>query len=138
MKNGLASSVLASAPARSGRATGARRPPVARLSSAHSSAFGQPAMPGRTRLPATAGLAVLALLSLNLFVNVTTQLDDARRRGVALPLALPLTLEITSAAAATLSAFIVFAAVRLFPPDRGRLWRTLPAHLGASLLFSAT
>ncbi|HZZ89810.1 MAG TPA: LytTR family DNA-binding domain-containing protein [Caulobacteraceae bacterium] len=85
-----------------------------------------------------AWLVVLALLTLNLFVNVMTQLDDAHRRGVAMPLALPVTLEFTSAVAATLSAFIVFAAVRLFPPNRQPIWRTLPAHLGASLLFSAT
>jgi hypothetical protein len=82
--------------------------------------------------------AVLSLLTLNLFVNVMTQMDDAHRRGVAMPLALPVTLEITSAVAATLSASIVFAAVRLFPPNRGPIWRTLPAHLAASLLFSAT
>jgi hypothetical protein len=85
-----------------------------------------------------AWLAVVALLVLDVFVNVTTQLDDAHRRGVTLPLALPLTLEITSAIAAVAAAGIVYAAVRLAPPGRGPLWRTLAIHLGGTLAFSAT
>jgi len=84
-----------------------------------------------------AWLAVVAVLVLNVFVNVTTQLDDAHRRGVTLPIALPLTLEITSAIAAVVAAGIVYAAVRLAPPSRGPLWRTLAIHLGGTLAFSA-
>ncbi len=84
-----------------------------------------------------AWLAVLALLGLNIFVNVSTQLDDAHRRGVSMPLALPLTLEITSAMAALVAAGVVLAALRLAPPGRGPLWRTLGVHLGGSLVFSA-
>jgi hypothetical protein len=84
-----------------------------------------------------AWLAVLALLSLNVFVSVSTQLDDARRSGKTLPIALPLTLEITSAVAATVAAAIVFATVRLAPPGRGPLWRAFAIHLGGSLAFSA-
>jgi hypothetical protein len=84
-----------------------------------------------------AWLAVMALLALNVFVNVTTQMDDAHRRGVTLPIALPLALEITSAAAAIIAAAIVFAAVRLAPPGRGPIWRTIGVHLGGSLAFSA-
>jgi hypothetical protein len=80
---------------------------------------------------------VLSVITLNVFVNVTTQLDDAHRRGVALPLALPLTLEITSAVAATIAAGVVWAAVRLAPPGRAPLWRTLAVHLGGTLVFSA-
>jgi len=80
---------------------------------------------------------VLAVISLNVFVNVTTQVDDAHRRGVATPLALPLTLEITSAIAATVAAAVVWAAVRLAPPGRGPLWRTIGVHLGGTLAFSA-
>jgi hypothetical protein len=84
-----------------------------------------------------AWLAVLALVALNAFVNVTTQMDDARRHGVAVPLSLPLTLEITSAVAAVAVVAIVFAAVRLAPPGRGPLWRTLAVHLAGSLAYSA-
>ena len=93
---------------------------------------------GRAALRALrAWLAVLALLVLNVFVNVTTELDDARRRGMALPIAQPLTLEITSAIAAVVAAAIVWPAVRLAPPGRGPLWRTIGIHLGGTLAFSA-
>jgi hypothetical protein len=83
-----------------------------------------------------AWLAVFALLGLDVFVNVTTQIDDARRSGEKIPLALPITLELTSACAAVLSAVIVFAAVRFAPPGRGPIWRTLATHLGGSLAYS--
>ena len=58
--------------------------------------------------------------------------------GTTLPLALPLTLEITSACAAIVSAVIVFAAVRLAPPGRGPIWRTVATHLGGSLAYSVS
>jgi hypothetical protein len=93
---------------------------------------------GRSGKALGAWLAVLALLGLNVFVNVTTQLDDARRNGTRVPISLPLTLEMTSACAAVLAAAIVSAAVRLAPPGRGPIWRTIGIHLGGSLLFSAT
>ena len=86
--------------------------------------------------PLRAWLAVLAVMALNVFVNVTTQIDDARRGGTTLPLALPLTLEITSACAALVSAVIIFAAVRAAPPGRGPIWRTVGVHLGGSLAYS--
>jgi len=54
-----------------------------------------------------------------------------------MPLALPLTLEVTSAIAATIAASIVWAAVRLAPPARKPLWRTLLIHLGGTVAFSA-
>ena len=66
-----------------------------------------------------------ALMALVTFVNVTTLLDDARSRGVHMPLALPLTLEATSAVAALASLVIVVIALRIAPPGRGPWWRTL-------------
>jgi len=88
------------------------------------------------RLPAGAWLAVAALLLLVTFVNVTTQLDDARRRGVALPIALPLTLEISSAIAALVASTVIGLAVRLAPPGRARFWRTIVVHVTGSVAYS--
>ncbi len=83
-----------------------------------------------------AWLVVLALLSLVVFVNVTTQMDDARHNGIVMPLALPLTLELTSALASIIAANVILAAVRLAPLERRPIWRTAAIHLGASLAFS--
>jgi hypothetical protein len=82
-------------------------------------------------------LVVIALLSLVVFVNVTTQMDDARRGGGAMPISLPLTLELTSAIASCVAATIILAAVRLAPPTGRPYWRTAAIHLGGSLAFSA-
>jgi LytTr DNA-binding domain len=90
------------------------------------------------RLPRYAWLAVAALLVLVTFVNVMTLLDDARRRGAAMPISLPLTLEISSAIAALIASVAIAAAVRLAPPARGPLWRTIAVHLGGSLVYSGT
>ncbi len=78
-----------------------------------------------------------AVMGLAAFVNVMTSLDDARRGGVRLPLALPLTLELTSAVATLCSVFIIVIALRLAPPGRGPWWRWAAIHLGSSLAFSA-
>ena len=83
-----------------------------------------------------AWLAVLGLVALNAFVNVMTELDDARRRGVQLPVSRVAVEEVTSAFAATIAAFVIFAAVRLAPPGRGPLWRTIGVHAGGTLVFS--
>ena len=83
-----------------------------------------------------AWLAVLGLVGLNAFVNVMTALDDARRRGTQLPVTRVAVEEITSAVAATVAAFAIFAAVRLAPPGRGPLWRTIGVHAGGTLVFS--
>ena len=88
------------------------------------------------RLHGRAWVGVIGLLALVTFVNVMTQLDDARRHGVATPLALPLTLEITSAVSALIACVVVFTAVRLAPPGRGPLWRTIAVHLASSLVYS--
>jgi hypothetical protein len=96
------------------------------------------------RSPGTSGarprgwawLAVVGLLALVIFVNVMTELDDAHRRGVAMPLSLPLTLEITSAIAALIASVVVAVAVRLAPPGRGPLWRTIAVHVTGSLVYS--
>jgi hypothetical protein len=79
----------------------------------------------------------IALIGLVTFVNVMTILDDARSRGVTLPLSLPLTLEVTSSLAALLCVFIIAYAVHLAPPGRGPLWRTIAVHVVGSLAFSA-
>ena len=86
----------------------------------------------------TFGSWVLAvvLMALTAFVNVMTILDDANRRDVHVPVILPVTLEATSAVAALGSLMIVVVAVRLAPPDRGPLWRTVAVHVGGSFLFS--
>jgi hypothetical protein len=83
-----------------------------------------------------AWLAVLGLVGLNAFVNVMTELDDARRRGFQLPVSRLAVEEITSAVAATIAAFAIFSAVRLAPPGRGPLWRTIAVHVGGTLVFS--
>jgi len=88
--------------------------------------------PGAVR----AWLLVLVLLGLVVFVNVTTQLDDAHRDGIAMSLAWPLTLELTSAAVSVLAATLIMAAVRFAPPTRRPYWRTAAIHLGASLIYS--
>jgi DNA-binding LytR/AlgR family response regulator len=81
-------------------------------------------------------LAVVGLMTLAGFVNVMTQLDDARWHGLAMPLQLALTLEITSAIAALACVFIIQFAVRLAPPGRGPWWRTSGVHLAGSAVYS--
>jgi DNA-binding LytR/AlgR family response regulator len=97
---------------------------------------GRPTGTSGAQPPARAWLAVAGLLLLVIFVNVTTQLDDAHRRGVELPISLTLTLEISSAIAALIAAVIIGAAVRLAPPGRAPLWRTIVVHLAGSLAYS--
>src|SRR6185437_10884802 len=90
------------------------------------------------RLTVGAWALAVALTGLVTFVNVMTILDDDRHRGVHTPLALPLTLEITSAIAALASLFIVVVALRIAPPGRGPWWRTLAVHALGTLAFSLT
>jgi DNA-binding LytR/AlgR family response regulator len=72
-------------------------------------------------------------------VNVLTMLDDAHRRGAAMPLWWPLTLEISSGIAALITAPpIVTLAVGMAPPSEPPWWRTLAIHLVASIAFSVT
>jgi len=96
------------------------------------------AVPGTNGFPLTLGAWALAvaLMALVTFVNVTTILDDAHRRGIQMPLALPLTLEITSAVAGLASLVIVVMALRIAPPDRGPWWRTLAVHAFGTVAFS--
>ena len=88
------------------------------------------------RVPVGVWLAVVGLIALAGFVDVMTEIDDARRRGLALPLRLPLTLELTSAIAALACVFIILLAVRLAPPGQGPWWRTLGVHLAATAVYS--
>lgn len=103
---------------------------------AASGTSGAPAGPSSLRMtPGSWALAVV-LMALSAFVNVMTILDDAHRRGVRMPLILPLTLEATSAVAALAAFMIVVIALRIAPLDRGPLWRTVAVHVGGSLVFS--
>ena len=81
-------------------------------------------------------LAVLAVLSLNIWVNVTTQLDDARLHGMRLALSRVLIQEITSAVAAVAVIAVIPFALRLAPPGRGPLWRTIGVHLCGTVVYS--
>jgi hypothetical protein len=88
-------------------------------------------------LPGRAWLAVIAVVILNVFVNVTTVQDDARRHGIPLPLSRSLTLEISSALAALVASVAILWIVRVAPPGRGPLWRTIGVHLGGTLVYSS-
>jgi hypothetical protein len=79
---------------------------------------------------------VTAFLALAIFVNVTTQVDDARHRGAAVSIWVPLTLEITSAIAGLAAALAIVVAMRLAPPGRGPLWRTLAVHAAGTVVYS--
>ena len=79
---------------------------------------------------------MLGLVTLAAFVNVMTEMDDARRRGVAVSLQGPVILEITSAVAALAAAAVILFAVRLAPPGRGPIWRTAAVHGVGSLVYS--
>jgi len=83
-----------------------------------------------------AWLAVLGLVALNAFVNVMTRVDDVRRHGMEPAVGRVTIEEITSGIAATVAAATILAAVRLAPPGRGPLWRTLAVHAGGTLVFS--
>jgi len=93
---------------------------------------------GPNSVPVTSAAWALAavLMALVAFVNVMTILDDARRRGVHMPVVLPVTLEGTSAVAAFSCLMIVVIALRVAPLDRGPLWRTVAVHVGGSVVFS--
>jgi DNA-binding LytR/AlgR family response regulator len=105
-------------------------------SGASSGTSGDPAgVSGVSLTPGAWTLAAL-LMALVAFVNVMTILDDDRRRGVHPPLALPVTLEVTSGIAGLAALAIVVFALRLAPPERGPLWRTTAVHAGGTLVFS--
>jgi hypothetical protein len=97
---------------------------------------GAPAGANSVRMTFGSWALAVVLMALAAFVNVMTILDDARRRGVHMPLILPVTLEATSAVAALGSLMIVVIALRLAPPGRAPLWRTATVHVGGSFVFS--
>jgi hypothetical protein len=78
-----------------------------------------------------------ALIALVDVVNVMTDIDDARRRGVTLPLWLPASLQATSFVADLPAMLVIVAALKLAPIGRSPVWRTGLVHLAASVLFSA-
>ncbi|MGH6956935.1 MAG: LytTR family DNA-binding domain-containing protein, partial [Caulobacteraceae bacterium] len=82
-------------------------------------------------------LAIAALLALGAFVNVATQLDDARRRGLSAPVWRPLTLEATSVLATLAVCGLALVAVRLAPPGRPPHWRTALVHAATSVVYSS-
>ncbi len=106
-------------------------------SGARAGTSGAPAGASSVRLTFGAWALAAVLMALAAFVNVTTSLDDAHRRGVHMPLILPVTLEGTSAVATLASLMIVVLALRLAPPDRGPIWRTVAVHVGGTFVFSA-
>jgi DNA-binding LytR/AlgR family response regulator len=76
-------------------------------------------------------------MCLAIFVDVTTQLDDARRHGLAVaPLWETLTVYIASGLATLACSFLIIGALRLAPFRRGPIWRTVAVHLGGTLVFS--
>jgi hypothetical protein len=105
-------------------------------SGAASGTSGAPSGPSSVRMTLGAWALAAVLMALVGFVNVMTILDDAHRRGVRTPAILPITLEGTSAAAALASLMIVVIALRLAPPDRGPIWRTVAVHVGGTFVFS--
>jgi DNA-binding LytR/AlgR family response regulator len=82
-------------------------------------------------------LAITGVAMLVAFINVMTQLDDARRFGRALSPAAVASWELSSAAAMLLASAVIYWTVRLAPVRRGRLAATLAIHAGASIVFSA-
>jgi hypothetical protein len=86
-------------------------------------------------MTAGAWALTVALLALVTFVNVATILDDAHRRGVRMPLVLPLTLELTSAAAALASVILIAIAVRVALEPQP-WWRRLAVLAIGSLFYS--
>ena len=97
---------------------------------------GAPAGATSFRMTFGAWLLAVVVMALVAFVNVMTILDDAHRRGVAMPVILPVTLEATSAVAALGSLMIVVIALRIAPPGHGPLWRTIATHVGGSVAYS--
>jgi len=81
-------------------------------------------------------LAVIALVGLNIWVNVTTELDDARLHGIPRALSRVLIEQLTSAAAIMAVVMVIPFALRLAPPGRGPLWRTIGVHLAGTVVFS--
>src|ERR1700683_3306270 len=106
-------------------------------SGARAGTSGAPAGPNSLRMTPGAWALAAVLMALVAFVNVMTILDDAHRRGVPTPAILPITLEGTSAVAALASLMIVVIALRLAPPDRGPIWRTVAVHVAGTFVFSA-
>jgi hypothetical protein len=86
---------------------------------------------------ARAILISVALVSTVAGVNVLTELDDAHRRGEALPALIPIVLEVTSALGSLLSMPIVYLAVRWQSLARRPWPAALGAHFVGSLAFSA-
>ncbi len=96
---------------------------------------GAPAGTSGVRMTTGAWALTVALLALVTFVNVATILDDAHRRGVRMPLVLPLTLELTSAAAALASVILIAIAVRVALEPQP-WWRRLVVLAAGSLSYS--
>lgn len=96
---------------------------------------GAPLVTSGVRLTAGAWALTVALLALVTFVNVATILDDAHRRGAHMKLVLPLTLELTSAAAALCSVILIAIAVRIALGPQP-WWRRVAVLVAGSLAYS--
>jgi DNA-binding LytR/AlgR family response regulator len=83
-----------------------------------------------------AWLAVTAVIAANVFVNVMTRVDDARPRNPPAAFWRAIVDEGTSAVAALAVMIVIPLALKLAPPGRGPLWRTIAVHVGGSLAYS--
>jgi hypothetical protein len=86
---------------------------------------------------ARAYLVLAPLLALSVAVNVMTIIDDAHRRGAAMPPWLPVTLETTSSIAVLVASPICYAALRLAPLGGASIAKLVGVNVVASFVFSA-
>jgi hypothetical protein len=84
-----------------------------------------------------AWLAVTAVLAANVFVNVMTQVDDARLHNQPTAIWRATGQEVTSAIAALMVMAVIPFALKLATPGRAPLWRILAVHVAGSLVYSA-
>jgi hypothetical protein len=88
-------------------------------------------------LPSFGWPLILGLLSLVVFVNVATEMDDARRLGVAAALRVVLTQEVSSVVSVVVAFPLIAVALSLSPPKSGLSLRFFATHIVASVIFSA-
>lgn len=82
-------------------------------------------------------LVIAGVVALATTFNIFTAIHDAASHGQTLPAWQPATWEYTSAAATLLCCGIIYAAVRIAPPETAPWPRLLGIHVLASLAFSS-
>jgi hypothetical protein len=80
--------------------------------------------------------AIVAILAVVCAINVLSHLQDAANVGLRLPAWQAATWEATSAVAAIGACVVIWAALRIAPPRRGRWGVFLVVHAPAALIFS--